>query len=720
MNKRKNIVFIVLLLSVAAGLFAVPAKPGLWRIVTLADGREVRIELVGDEYGHCWRDADGLHYRELDNGQFVQIDAAHTMARARQMRVKAESRRAARRMPIGGDHEPYIGKRKGLVILTEFKNKSFVNHIDSIDSTAKQVQLMFDSICNHRNFKKGNFVGSVRDYFYDNSYGLFDLSFDVVGPVRMPKNYEYYGKDDPLQEEGYDLRPGEMVVTACEMVKDLVDFKDYDWDGDGMVEQVYILYAGKGQANGGNANTIWPHEYELEYTDYGKTLELDSVIINTYACSNELNSSNKTDGIGTMCHEFSHCLGIPDIYDIDYYNYGMSQWDIMSSGSYNGNGYRPAGYTSYEKMYAGWLKPIELAYSLIVKSMNPLTKSPEAYIIRNDGTPDEYLLLENRQRVGWDASLPGQGMLAVHVDFDSLIWENNMVNCTTLVFEDSEGNEVENTHQRCTLLPADNTAYSYFGVAGDAYPYWENDSITSSSKPAMTWYNPNSYGNKAFFHAIQNIAINSDGTMRFSYEKRRVEIPTGNFTFFETFDRCDGKGGNDDIWDYSLSSSSFLPDYPTWTFYSASGANQCAKIGNAQTKGYLLTPYMNTDDQQVLTFRAAPWKEEEGKAMVVTFLAGTDTLRIDTLEAMPVMQWSDFKLEVPACEKLQIMFSSTANRFFIDEIRVDNFEHSSIRMVNQSQPSIQQRYNLNGQRVSENFEGIVIMNGRKIVNRQRR
>lgn len=713
MNKRLSI--ITILLSLTANLWAIPAKPGLWRTITLADGREVRVVLTGDEFGHCWRDAEGMHYRELTNGLFQPIDNMERMAtRSKQRRAKANTRRAARRTPIGGEHLPYIGEKKGLVILTEFKDKSFKNHIDSIDSTATQIRLKYDSICNHQGYTDKNFVGSVRDYFRDNSYGLFDLTFDVVGPIRMPHNYKYYGEDDPDMEEGYDMRPGLMVATACKMIKDSVDFSQYDWDGDGVVEQVYILYAGKGQANGGNSNTIWPHEYELEYTDYGNTLEINGITINTYACSNELNNNNALDGIGTMCHEFSHCLGIPDIYDIDYYNYGMDQWDLMSSGSYNNNSYTPAGYTSYEKIYAGWLAPTVLVNDTTIEAMEPLALSPEAYILYNEGHPDEYLLLENRQRIGWDAALPGKGMLAIHLDFDSSIWENNMVNCTSLEYLDDDGKIIKNTHQRCTLLAADNMTVPYYGVGNDAYPYYKNDSITSKSRPAMKWYNPNQYGNVTFYHAIKNIAVNEDNTMRFDYERREPLDPPTDFAFFESFDKCNARGGNDNYWSGTVGNGDFLPDYSTWTAYQANGANQCAKIGNFQTAGYLVTPYIQTDDQQQLTFKAAPWNEEEGERMMVTFFNATDTIRTDTLEAMPVMQWSEYTIDVPAAEKMQIKFQCTANRFFIDEVCMKKRQESGINaLTNDRVATIQRRYNLNGQRVTTGYNGIVIINGKK-------
>ena len=125
------------------------------------------------------------------------------------------------------------------------------------------------------------------------------------------------------------------------------------------------------------------------------------------------------EGIGTICHEFTHCLGLPDIYDTAYGGgYGMGYWDLMNSGSYNSNGYIPAGFTSYEKMYCGWSQPIELKNDTVITGMKPLSEGGESYIIYNDANRNEYYLLENRQKTGWDAGIPGNGLLVIHVDYD--------------------------------------------------------------------------------------------------------------------------------------------------------------------------------------------------------------------------------------------------------------------------------------------------------------
>ena len=352
---------------------------------------------------------------------------------------------------------------------------------------------LFQRIANEKDFSNGDFKGSMYDYFYAQSEGKFELTFDVVGPVTVSNTQSYYGSNDSY---GNDKHPAEMVIEALKLVDSQVNFADYDWDGDGEVDQVYVVYAGKGEADGGASTTIWPHEWELSaaayYNDGDGAQTLDGVIIDTYACGGELNGSGNIDGIGTMCHEFSHCLGYPDFYDTDYSGgQGMGYWDLMDSGSYNGDGYQPAGYTSYERWMAGWKEPVELTTTTQVANMKALQDGGETYIVYNDGNRNEYFLLENRQFTGWDASLPGEGLLILHVDYSASVWANNKPNDTP-------------SHQRMTWIAADNEYqyttyqgtkyYSFSGMANDPFPYGSVNAFNKSTTPAAKFYNKNTDG----------------------------------------------------------------------------------------------------------------------------------------------------------------------------------------------------------------------------------
>ena len=438
----------------------------------------------------------------------------------------AGARQLSRQVTENTESNPFIGTKHGLVILAEFSDKQFKtgNNWDK-----------YNNILNGIDFtSREGFVGSVRDYFRDQSGGLFDLVFDVMGPYTLKNDYKYYGEND---SKGDDKRPEEMVKEMCIAADEDVNFADYDWDGDGEVDEVFIVYAGKGEADGGGANNIWPHMWSMEEAD-GKTLDLDGVKINIYACANELKASGSINGIGTFCHEFSHCMGLPDFYDIYYKGYfGMSDFDLMSGGNYMGNGFRPVGYTAYEKMVCGWQEPIVLSDEDVeVDHLLPLSEYGESYIIYNDNHPDEFYMIENRQKTGWDADYPARGLLITHVDYDEEVWYNNIPNSIlTLREAREEGYSVGNDHQRMTIFHADNNDdsqywrasagyYSKTTLTNDLYPYLRNDSLTATSMPAATLYNKNSANNRLMQGAILNITQNSDKTISFRYRAGKEPV----------------------------------------------------------------------------------------------------------------------------------------------------------------------------------------------------
>lgn len=515
-TKRCLLVIIMVLITIVCN--AIPAKPGQYRTLKLTNGQTVTARLVGDEHGHFWLGNDGNAYQEDETGLFQKIDRNEVMKAASERRQSANADRAkqmAKRRAQKGTSNSIVGKKKGIIILVNFRNLQFQEDND---------RELLDNIANKAGFNEGNFVGSVHDYFYDQSGGKFDLEFDVVGPYTMPNDMSYYGKNKN-GKQGNDQHPAAMVIEACKAANDEVNFADYDWDGDNYVDQVYVIYAGQGEADGGAANTIWPHEWTLAsaqyYGDGSGPLTLDGVTIDTYACGSELNGSEEICGIGTMCHEFSHCLGFPDFYDTSDTGdgVGMFMWDLMDYGSYNGDGYQPAGYTSYERWVAGWLEPIELTTTKDVNDMKCLQDGGAAYIIYNSGNRNEYFLLENRQPVKWDKELPGQGMLIVHVDYNESAWSGNSVNN-------------DYSHQRMTWIPADDAytdiledengeeyeAYTWEGLAKDTYPSDDNNSFSKNSTPAAEFYSKNSDGEYYMDGAVENITQNEDGTISFHYQ----------------------------------------------------------------------------------------------------------------------------------------------------------------------------------------------------------
>lgn len=322
-------------------LYAVPARKVV-KSVTQPDGSELQIRLCGDEYLRYYETLDGVPVKESGNGFYYATLSSDTLAvyadmlaHDAGMRTLEESQKAdslkqifeglvteireqrkssqiIRRAPtrvtsrvFGGQElgAPMEGKKKGLVILVNFKD---------VKMQTKNPHETFYRYMNEEGYRENGQYGSVRDYFLSQSYGKFDFSFDVVGPVTLPNSMSYYGEN----RNGYDLRAGEMALDACKLAKDSVNFSDYDWDGDGEAEQIFVVYAGYAESNGAPANTVWPHQSYVQERD-GSNLVIDGTVVGKYACSSELTGTRGTvlSGIGTMCHEFSHCFGLPDFYD---------------------------------------------------------------------------------------------------------------------------------------------------------------------------------------------------------------------------------------------------------------------------------------------------------------------------------------------------------------------------------------------------------------------
>lgn len=516
---KKLYLMLSMLFAFGAAANAVPAKK-LQKVITLTNGTQVSVELRGDEYLSWWEGTDGTAYRATaDDTVFEAFDLEAQKPAAAARRARAEQGRVARLARVknslkgaddkmrglGGDHITYKGVKKGLVVLVDFKNKKFADGHDLE---------YYKNVINGKDFsdEEEGYVGSVRDYFLAQSNGQFELDFDVVGPVTMSKNSGYYGNDGAYQK---DEKVYEMIKEACDGIQDKVNLKDYDWDGDGEADQVFFLYAGLGQASGGSAGTIWPHESELRYWPCG-VLSYSTGKINTYACANELQPETQgssryiSAGIGTICHEFSHCLGFADMYDTTGSGgYGMSVFDVMDQGSYNGNGFVPCNYTAFERIYAGWVEAIELESPATVKDMKSVSDYGRPFIMYNYKNTNEYFLMENRQNTGWDKGLYGSnGLLIVHVNYVPSRWANNSVN--------SSAEKI----QCCTVVNADgsreNTQYS---LQGDLYPYevkgvTMNDEFTDESEPAAKLYTKNSYNSYALGIPITQIK-RSKGSISF-------------------------------------------------------------------------------------------------------------------------------------------------------------------------------------------------------------
>ena len=428
----KKVVTMMLLCGLSLAAYAVPAKRG-WQTRTQADGTTIEVQQFGDEFYHYMLNRDGKQVREV-NGMYVEVGDAPSKEVARARRAKGVARR--QRKDVGT--EPNLAP-KGVVILANFSNKSM---------QSSHTQAVFDELCNSLNCTVNDGYPSAGQYFADQSNGTYRPQFDVFGPVTLSRNVAYYGTDKPGQDEGDDQHATDAVVEACILANEqfTINWADYDSDSDGYVDFVYVIYAGKGQADGGTSETIWPHNWSVEsarqsgYCTYTATqCRVGGKKLDNYAMSGEISGSS-LGGIGTLCHEFGHVMGLPDLYDTDYgtnyeNNLTPNDWNIMDGGSYNGDGHCPPNYDPWEKDFFGWLTPINLGntgQNLTLYANG--TENQQTYQINASGTyvgPTTSGLryyIENRQAVGWDAPLTGHGLLIWKVNFNASAWENNAPN----------------------------------------------------------------------------------------------------------------------------------------------------------------------------------------------------------------------------------------------------------------------------------------------------
>lgn len=440
---------------------------------------------------------------------------------------------------------PCKGNQKALVILVEFKDVKF-NSKNKSPYNTHDTKTYFTEMLNKQGFNTYKGTGSARDWFVDNSNGQFTPDFDVFGPVTLTQNVKYYGQNSGAYDE--DIRPHQMVIDACKALDSQINYKDYDRDGDGYVDNVYVFYAGYGEADTeGQENTIWPHSWEIssanapnDYTS-GTPLTLDGVKIDRYACSNETmgivgtNASgtayvygNRPDGIGTFVHEFSHVMGLPDLYpttnDYDSYKdypFSPEEFSVMDYGPYNNDGLTPPNYSAYERYAFDWLTPEEMTPG--TKSLETIGTSNKAFIVKTD-KEQEFFLFENRQLTGWDKYLPGHGMLVWHVDFD------------TQVFYDNEVNNTKN-HQYVDLVEADNILD--YPTGEDYWGYYDWPESTRTGDPFPGAKNVTAFGAKTT-PALVSWSKKSPGV-----ELTGIRETSGVISFLATVNGDDGSGVNE-------------------------------------------------------------------------------------------------------------------------------------------------------------------------------
>lgn len=426
--KNKRFIASVVVSFCAASAMAVSSFPGEIEYKQ-ADGATITVRLHGDEYHHWYTDLEGRLLMPTADGSLVPADDNfRTLLSVKN--VSKDPRSSAY------TKYPTTGEQKVLIILAEFQDKKFTYSAEEFRNMLRQP-----------GYSGYGAAGSAYDYFVENSAGRFVPDFEVFGPVTLSSPLSYYGANN-------DENAHQMIVEACKQLDPQIDFSEYDRDGDGWVDNVYVFYAGYGEADGGNVNYVWPHSSNV--STKGERLMLDGVNIGSYSCSNELiGGSTRMVGIGTFCHEFCHVLGLPDVYSTNNNSaFTPYYYSLMDHGNYNGDTRCPCALTAYERYFLGWCEPRELAADGSVR-LDPITDNI-AFRLSLPGYDEQYYILENRVKQGWDEQLPGEGLLIWRIDYSRDVWNRNAVNN-------------DETRQRIDLIEADGIE-SLRSSAGDPFP----------------------------------------------------------------------------------------------------------------------------------------------------------------------------------------------------------------------------------------------------------
>ena len=545
----KKILFLLIFALVATSSFASKAN-SLPAVVPQPDGTMLTVLLQGDENISWYTTTDGMLLVKRGNGYYVaqvkadgSLAASSLLAHGPAMRGTEETNMmllqdkakfakysskllgqpgelpvtewtngVTRKMKIRDDSTlfPHMGSPKALVILVEFTDTTF---------TLPDPKASFNDYLNN---ETGNIVDrghgenrnakGVKGYFKDMSFGQFTPKFDVVGPVKLSHPLRYYGAGNDNMSR--------LIPDACSAVNDSVDFSQYDSNGDGYVDLVYVIYAGHSESEAGNStDDIWP---KSGYSDFGT---FDGKKVYRYGVNNELNgretSKNKLiNGIGLFCHEFSHTMGLPDIYatsgapGYNKDNFGMEFWDLMDGGEYVHSGRFPTAYTSWEREVMGWMNVDTLTDTahVVLRTIDSKGDSARSCKIVNPSVKNEAIYLQNIQNKGWNYYLPGHGLLVYRVSYAS-----DDVN-----FADNPNN---GSRPRIVCIPADgklgaiadyaddSTPDNYYAdMAGDTYPGTSN--VSSIASFTM-------YSGDALDRPILN--IKEDGTLvSFDYLGKKI------------------------------------------------------------------------------------------------------------------------------------------------------------------------------------------------------
>jgi M6 family metalloprotease-like protein len=738
----------LIILTIVFGTVPLMACPGYSKPVDVLqpDGSTITLLMHGDEYRHFITTTDGYtvvkdndgFYHYADKDTYGQLAATKVIAKNASERddnelsflanrkkmiapdmTKYQKEMQTRRLQMQRDYtSPFGGKRnnragtiwpnidyskfKGLIILVEFSDRKF---------TTNGPKTLYQRLTSEKNYSDTSHEyypvdveGSARDYFYENSLGIFDPTFKVVGPVQIDMKSTDMG--------GYNASPQTMSKVLKKVltgVDNEIDFSEYDTDNDGYIDMCYFIFAGYGSyMQGNNEKYLWPHADDFSQNSRWSGMRYDGRYFGRYACSVELmdleslsESHQYLDGIGTICHEFSHVLGLADHYDTDYEENGLAKhpeyWDIMASATENNYGLTPVGYNAFERYVLGFTTPGEINaegnYTL-----NPFNTSNECLILQS-GTDNEFFFIENRQQQRWDRFLPGHGMLVWRANLaDDYAWKNNMVNVSP-----------NNMHfELLNAAPDKNISTEYLPFPGKG----NNTDLTTVTSPALI----SSKRTEAPYN-LYNITESTDGVITFEASKeQKYKRLIEDFEMMDvtTTDATNVKGIFCN-WTFNKAVVEWLTDI-YGNGQQAVKVNRNGTIESSPLTMTLLNLSFQVWSENYQTRVTTRYKAEDTNSWtIITSSNGKSTEIIDKNSTATL----SYNTVIPKGYQIQILVQggNTATVGHIDDITVsvreDVTNTNAIESIQVAHRDNSQTYNLNGQKVGNHYRGITIRNGKK-------
>jgi len=509
--RKLTTLLVMALMAVTA--MAIPAHRGM-STITQPDGTKLTINLIGDEFYHFNTTTDGYTIVKNDAGIYVYAQRSGESLAASQVKAHNVGERNAAEEAYLASTQKFITDREArnegearrvkrdapsteALDYTKFRGLIILINFTDVQFTMSNPKAFYEDMVNTIGFtgyvddngKNVSCTGSMRDYYSENTNGIFNPYFDIVGPVSV----NYASTDCRGTSNAQTIFRA--ALAAAEQAG--CDFSKYDADNNGTVDMVFFQVAGMSSSFSGNeSNLLWPHKSSM-----WNSPTYDGKRFGTYACSNELYgftsvpSTITVEGIGTMCHEFTHVMGFPDLYDTNYETSGQSHdpgdWDVMAGGGSNNYGRTPVGYTIFERYAMGFAKP-QVITGEGTYTLEAVNKSNTGYIFRSP-VSKEYFIIDNRQKTRWDYYLPGHGMVVCRVDSTSTTpWSNNRINA-------------DPSHNYYEMLRAGNTTSD--ALASDPFPGTKGVvQLCSYSTPALkTWNGTTS--ELGFFNITENAGV---------------------------------------------------------------------------------------------------------------------------------------------------------------------------------------------------------------------